>query len=53
MSKTKRLKKPTRAQKVIMEKEGLDWKNWYVEEESELTLTVVSKKAGRRRVLWK
>ena len=53
MAKTKRLKNPTRAQKVIMAAAGLDWKNWYVQEESDSTLTVISKKAGRKRVLWK
>lgn len=31
MSKTKRLRNPTRAQKVIMTAAGLEWKNWYVQ----------------------
>jgi len=32
---------------------GLDWKNWNVLEEDNLSITVISKKAGRKRVLLK
>lgn len=53
MAKTKRVKNPTRAQKIIMAAAGLDWKNWNVLEEDNLSITVISKKAGRRRVLLK
>ena len=53
MAKTKRLKNPTRAQKEIMAAAGLDWKNWYVQEEDNLSITIISKKAGRKRVLQK
>lgn len=53
MAKTKRLKNSTRAQKEIMAAAGLDWKNWYVYDEDKISLTVVSKRSGRRRVLLK
>mgnify|MGYP003289538191 FL=1 len=53
MSKTKRLRNPTRAQKIIMAAAGLDWKNWYVQEEDPFFLTVISKKVGRKRILHK
>ena len=53
MSKINRFKNPTRAQKVIMSAAGLEWKNWYVQEEDNLSLTVISKKGGRKRVLFK
>lgn len=53
MAKTKRLKNPTRAQKVIMSATGLDWKSWYVQEEDNLSLTIISKKGERKRVLFK
>ena len=53
MSKAKRVKNPTRAQKIIISAAGLDWKNWNVMEEDNLSITVISKKAGRRRVLLK
>jgi len=53
MAKTKRVKNPTRAQKELMVAAGLDWKNWNVLEEDNLSITVISKKAGRKRVLLK
>lgn len=53
MSKTKKLKNPTRAQKIIMSAAGLDWKNWYVYDEDNISLTVVSKRSGRKRTLLK
>ena len=53
MAKTKRLKNPTRAQKVTMATAGLDWKNWYVQDEDNLSITVISKKGGRKRILFK
>ena len=53
MAKTKRVKNPTRAQKEPMVAAGLDWKNWNVLEEDNLSITVISKKAGRKRVLLK
>lgn len=53
MAKAKRLKNPTRAQKESMSAAGLDWKNWYVQEEDNLSITVISKRCGRRRVIQK
>ena len=53
MAKTNRLKNPTRAQKAIMSAAGLDWKNWHVYDEDNISITVVSKRSGRRRVLLK
>ena len=53
MSKAKRVRKPTLEQKKLMVAAGLDWKNWNVMEEDNLSVTVISKKAGRKRVLLK
>ena len=51
--KAKRVTKPTLAQKKVMVAVGLDWKNWNVSDEDNLSITVISKKAGRKRVLLK
>lgn len=51
MSKAKRLKNPTRAQKESISAAGLDWRNWQVLEEDENSITVISKRSGRRRVI--
>ena len=53
MAKTKRLKNPTRVQKEVMAAAGLDWKNWYVQDEDSFSITVISKKGGRKRILHK
>lgn len=49
----KQPKKPTRAQKEIMKSAGLDWRNWSVAEEVVDQLTLISKKSGRRRTIYK
>ena len=49
----KQPKKPTRAQKILIKAVGLDWKTWSVQEEDNISITLVSKKSGRRRVLLK
>lgn len=49
----KQPKKPTLAQKKIMRKEGLDWKDWNVAQEDNLSITVVEKKTGKRKCLLK
>lgn len=46
-------RKPTRAQKKIMIDAGLDWHTWLVVGEDNISLTLISKKSGRRRVLLK
>ena len=46
-------KKPTRAQKKIMVGAGLDWHTWLVVEEDNISLTLISKKSGRRKVVLK
>lgn len=45
--------KPTLEQKKIMSKNGLDWHTWNVAEEDNISLTLISKKSGRRRVILK
>ena len=49
----KQPKKPTLAQKKIINAAGLDWKTWNVHDEDNISLTLISKKSGRRRVLLK
>ena len=51
MAKTNRLKNPTRAQKESIAAAGLDWRNWNVLEEDDNSITVISKRSGRRRVI--
>lgn len=48
-----RAKKPTLAQKKLMKANGLDWNTWNVLEEDNISLTLISKKSGRKRVLLK
>lgn len=48
-----RVKKPTLEQKKIMTKAGLDWHTWNVADEDNVSLTLISKKSGRRRVILK
>lgn len=43
--------KPTRNQKELISKNGLDPENWRVIFESKTTLEIVSRRSGRRRVL--
>ena len=46
-------KKPTRAQKKIVTEAGLDWHTWLVVEEDNISLALISKKSGRRKVILK
>ena len=48
-----RVKKPTLAQKKLMKAHGLDWNTWNVEKEDDTSISLISKKSGRRRVLHK
>lgn len=48
-----RVKKPTLAQKKIMKAAGLDWNTWNVAAEDNISITLISKKSGRKRVLLK
>ena len=49
------LKKPTREQKELMKKYRLKWENWLIPRggEDNISLTVVNKASGKRRVLLK
>lgn len=46
-------KRPTRSQKKIITSEGLDWHTWLVVEEDNISLALISKKSGRRRIILK
>lgn len=48
-----RVKKPTLAQKKIIKAAGLDWNTWNVADEDNTSITLISKKSGRRKVLLK
>lgn len=41
--------RPTRAQKELIRKKGLLWKNWLVSKESETSLFLVSRSNGSTR----
>lgn len=53
----KQPKKPTREQKEYIKAAGLDWRNWMVPVgiagEDNISLTLINKKSGRRRVIFK
>lgn len=49
----KQPKKPTRAQKKIIQAAGLIWQNWSVADEDNISLTLISKKCGTKRVILK
>lgn len=45
--------KPTLEQKKIITKAGLNWHTWNVADEDNISLTLISKKTGRRKVILK
>lgn len=49
----KQPKKPTLEQKKAIRAAGLDWKTWNVIEENKLSLILISKKSGRKKVVVK
>lgn len=53
MGKDNRPRVPTREEKKQIAKAGLDWKNWLVTEQDNISFTVLSKKSGRKRVILK
>lgn len=42
---------PTRAQKEFLQKSGYDWKQWNVATKDNLSITIVHKVTGERKVL--
>lgn len=48
-----RVKRPTLKQKKVISEAGLDWQTWNVASEDNISLTLVSKKSGRRKVILK
>lgn len=53
--KHKKPQNPTRNQKEIIKKAGLDWNNWLVPHggEDNISLAIINKKSGKRRVIFK
>lgn len=49
----KQPKKPTLAQKKIIRAAGLDWGTWNVSNEDNISMTLISKKTGKRRIIFK
>lgn len=49
----KQSKKPTLAQKKLMHENDLNWKEWNVAEEDEISLTVIHKADREKKVLLK
>lgn len=49
----KQQKKPTREQKKLMSENKLRWEHWSVLMEDNISITVISKRSGQRRVLLK
>lgn len=53
MGNHKRVRKPTRDEKVLIKKSGLVWNNWLVKENDNISLAIVNKASGKVRVLLK
>ena len=49
----KQPKKPTLEQKKLMSENKLRWEHWSVLMEDNISITVISKRSGKRRVLLK
>ncbi len=49
----KQPKKPTYEQKKMMSKEGLNWKEWMVKDEDNISIALIHKVTGKIKVLWK
>lgn len=42
---------PTREEKQLIVKHKYDWRNWLVGETDNLSITLINKKSGKRRVI--
>ena len=51
--RVKQPKKPTLEQKKIIAEHGFRWKNWSVLNEDNVSITIISKKSGKKWVLLK
>ena len=51
MKKSRRLMRPTLAQKKKMTAAGLKWENWLVSSEDNIRMTVVNRKSGKSKVI--
>ena len=49
----KQPKKPTREQKILIGKMKLDWKEWMVKDEDNISVALVNKRTGEIKVIWK
>lgn len=49
----KQPRKPTRAEKELINKSKLDWHNWMVADVDNISIALISKKSNRRRVIFK
>ena len=49
----KQPKAPTLAQKKLIASAGLKWKNWSVVHENNVSMAIINKRSGCRRVLMK
>lgn len=48
-----RVTKPTREEKELIKKSRLDWRNWNVSNRDNISITIINKTTGTRRVLFK
>ncbi len=49
----KQPKKLTRTQKEVLESKGLQWKNWMLLQEDNISYCFIHKASGKRRVIFK
>lgn len=45
--------KPTRQQKIMLKEHRLNWKNWLVECEDNISVSFINKESGKKRVILK
>ncbi len=49
----KQPKKPTYEQKKLINKNKLDWKEWMVKDEDNISIALIHKQTGKIKVIWK
>ena len=51
--RVKRPRKPTRNEKELIKNNKLDWHNWLIANEDNISYTIINKESGKRRVMFK
>lgn len=52
-ARMKQPKKPTYEQKKLISKEGLNWKDWMIKDEDNISIALIHKETKEIKVIWK